>query len=48
MKGVWSIDILKEGNEYYLIDMARGFRSSYWNINKLSEETRNKILNEAD
>lgn len=48
MKGIWSIDILKEGNEYYLIDMARGFRSAYWSINKLSEESRNKILNETN
>ena len=33
LEGVWSIDFLwvKETDEIYLIDMARGFRSAYWN-----------------
>lgn len=45
LKGIWSIDFMyvKETNEIYLIDMARGHRSAYWNIDKLSEETRKEL-----
>ena len=43
MKGIWSIDFMlcsdfEEYGDYngiYLIDMARGFRSAYWDKNKL-------------
>lgn len=37
LTGIWSIDFLYEHNEnkIYLIDMARGFRSAYWDTNKL-------------
>lgn len=50
LEGIWSIDFMYDNNtgKTYLIDMARGFRSAYWSINKLSEESRNKILNEID
>lgn len=44
IEGIWSIDILKEGGDYYLIDMARGFRSAYWDINKLQKETKEELL----
>lgn len=42
LKGIWSIDFMydNETKKIYLIDMARGFRSAYWNIDKLTEETR--------
>lgn len=42
LKGIWSIDFMydRETKNIYLIDMARGYRSSYWNIDKLTEETR--------
>ena len=35
LNGIWSIDFLCNGNDIYLIDMARGFRSAYWNPNKV-------------
>lgn len=37
LKGIWSIDFLynKATDEIYLIDMARGFRSAYWNPDKV-------------
>ena len=35
-------------NKIYLIDMARGFRSAYWDINKLSSLTREKLLQEKN
>ena len=37
IKGIWSIDFLWEQNtdNIYLIDMARGFRSTYWDEEKL-------------
>lgn len=35
LKGIWSIDFMAYQDELYLIDMARGFRSAYWNINKI-------------
>ena len=44
LTGVWSIDFVYEDNSFWLIDMARGFRSAYWDLNKLSEETRIKLL----
>lgn len=37
LKGIWSIDFLNEGNDLYLIDMARGFRSAYWDISKIKD-----------
>lgn len=48
LKGIWSIDFMydKDTNKVYLIDMARGHRSAYWNIDKLSEETRKELSNE--
>lgn len=44
LTGVWSIDFMEYNNDLYLIDMARGFRSAYWDIDKLSSATKNKIL----
>ena len=45
LKGIWSIDFMlctdcEEYGDYngvYLIDMARGFRSAYWNKDKIEE-----------
>lgn len=38
LKGIWSIDFLfNDGNNIYLIDMARGCRSSYWDKNKIGK-----------
>ena len=39
LEGIWSIDFMynKYNNIVYLIDMARGFRSAYWNENKIKE-----------
>ena len=39
LDGIWSIDFLwvKETDDIYLIDMARGFRSAYWNAKKCSD-----------
>lgn len=42
LKGIWSIDFLKEESELYLIDMARGDRSAYWDTNKLIKEREGK------
>ena len=47
LRGVWSIDFMcvddiKEYQGLWLIDMARGFRSAYWNIDKLKLETKIK------
>ena len=44
LKGIWSIDFLAEVNhdkidyDIYLIDMARGFRSAYWDPSKLKSK----------
>ena len=52
LKGIWSIDFMyvndmvDKWNGIYLIDMARGFRSAYWDIDKLKQETREAILND--
>ena len=36
LDGIWSVDILEtENNELWLIDMAEGHRSAYWDINKI-------------
>lgn len=42
LKGIWSIDFMYDdiNDDLYLIDMARGFRSAYWNVDKLSYATR--------
>ena len=47
LRGVWSIDFMcvddiKEYQGLWLIDMARGFRIAYWNIDKLKLETKIK------
>ena len=44
LKGIWSIDFMYDAKtaEIYLIDMARGFRSAYWNVDKLTYSTRKK------
>ena len=36
LEGIWSIDFLWEekSNNIYLIDMARGFKSAYWDEKK--------------
>lgn len=44
LDGIWSIDFLVEVNhekmdyDIYLIDMARGFRSAYWDPSKLKSK----------
>lgn len=45
LKGIWSIDFMyqDELDKIYLIDMARGFRSAYWNPDKLCKETQDKL-----
>ena len=50
LEGIWSIDFMYDEwtNKIYLIDMARGFRSAYWDINKLSSLTREKLLQEKN
>lgn len=36
LSGIWSIDILEdEQGEFWLIDMALGYRSAYWNPEKV-------------
>ena len=30
LHGIWSVDLMKHGNEMYLIDMAHGANSAYW------------------
>lgn len=44
LTGIWSIDFLYELNEnkIYLIDMARGFRSAYWDPEKLKNKLNTK------
>ena len=41
LEGIWSIDFMydRDLNNVYLIDMARGFRSAYWNPKKLKNES---------
>ena len=51
LKGIWSIDFMyvDDDSRYsglWLIDMARGFRSAYWNIDKLTYSTRKKMIEE--
>ena len=48
LKGIWSIDFMynRDLNKIYLVDMAKGFRSAYWDINELKPETREKLLKE--
>lgn len=48
-KGIWSIDFMYDVNttKLYLIDMARGYRSAYWNFSKLKPETQ-KLIKEAE
>lgn len=41
LTGIWSIDFMSCNNNLYLIDMARGFRSAYWDPSKLkTKETK--------
>ena len=49
LTGIWSIDfmLVRDNPKYnglWLIDMARAFRSAYWNPSRLKPETR-KLLN---
>ena len=37
MNGIWSVDIMWAKGEYWLIDMARGFRSAYYDPEKIKE-----------
>lgn len=48
LKGIWSIDFMyvAETDKLYLIDMARGFRSAYWNIDKLTYISQQEIIRE--
>ena len=51
LKGIWSIDFMyvDDASSYsglWLIDMARGFRSAYWNVDKLTYSTRKKMIEE--
>ena len=42
LKGIWSIDFMQsDTGKIYLIDMARGFRSAYWDPNKLKNKGGN-------
>lgn len=43
LQGIWSIDFMFANEKLYLIDMARGHRSAYWNTKKLSSETQEII-----
>lgn len=36
LTGIWSIDFMEYDNDLYLIDMARGFRSAYWDPDLIS------------
>ena len=38
LKGIWSIDFLYQDGKCYLIDMARGFRSAYWDAYKMNNK----------
>jgi len=37
--GRWSVDIMKNDNEYYLIDMAIAYRSAYWNPDLIKKDS---------
>lgn len=41
--GIWSVDIMKSDNDYYLIDMALGHQSAYYDYEKIRKE---KMKNE--
>lgn len=45
LKGIWSIDFMyvSETRRMYLIDMARGFRSAYWDVDKLSDTSKKQF-----
>lgn len=40
LMGIWSIDFMYANGKIYLIDMARGYRSAYWNPDLLSSATK--------
>lgn len=48
LKGIWSIDFMlvndldSDRNGIYLIDMARGYRSAYWDPSKIRSEINEK------
>lgn len=42
LKGIWSIDFLNDDIDLYLIDMARGFRSAYWDENRIGVDIKEK------
>lgn len=46
LKGIWSIDFMYDidTDKLYLIDMARGTRSAYWNVDKLTYSTRKEFI----
>lgn len=50
LTGIWSIDFMYDNNtgKTYLIDMARGFRSAYWDFRRLKSETREKLQAETE
>lgn len=35
LEGIWSVDILEDENDLWLIDMAIGYRSAYWDPSKV-------------
>lgn len=37
LTGIWSVDIMKADKDYYLIDMAIGCQSAYYDYNKIKE-----------
>ena len=37
LTGIWSVDIMKADEDYYLIDMAIGCQSAYYDYNKIKE-----------
>ena len=44
INGIWSIDFMyiQETDEIYLIDMARAFRSAYWDVSRCNGGSKNE------
>lgn len=38
LEGIWSVDILEDENDLWLIDMTIGYRSAYWDPNKVDNK----------
>lgn len=37
LTGIWSVDVMKADEDYYLIDMALGYQSAYYDYDKIKE-----------